>query len=319
MIKWLRLLLIPVLLLVVTQSSGVINANPAGHFGTVDSAGNWQHTSIQKQSKTALLFKSNGVSGSDVRIVWDGDVFFPRETHTVIWQAKYVQQTGYYALIWHDPNLGYWSAPWSYGTHPYPAADGAVGSNGNTSSPTYSSGTVHYYEIANGNDLLSTSIYDLAAEGQSAQESLITTKDVWVTQARTSEVVGDSIRHVFYPDLVNRPDFKIAAYRTIAALGTTPSNPLFYAGASKWTASGTANVETPSCYFRGLKMYSAALSLADILTESAAETNIPQTSAGSASLFYSNINPTVDDVTDKSGNANHPRWDNANRPSDFTL
>ena len=61
-------------------------------------------------------------------------------------------------------------------------------------------------------------------------------------------------------------------------------------------------------------MFTEPLDLADIQAE-LAETNTPQSAAGAASIWYANINPTPDDVTDKSGEGNDPTWFNANRPA----
>ena len=56
------------------------------------------------------------------------------------------------------------------------------------------------------------------------------------------------------------------------------------------------------------------MSITDIAAEAASEQDLPVTAAGTASRWYSNINPTPSDVSDKSGAGHSPTWDNANRP-----
>ena len=50
-------------------------------------------------------------------------------------------------------------------------------------------------------------------------------------------------------------------------------------------------------------------------TQANSTTNTPVTSAGMTSKWYSNLDPTPADVSDKSGAGHSPTWDNANRPT----
>jgi hypothetical protein len=274
---------------------------------------------------TGLLFPTNGTSGSDIRLKWKGSAFLPRDAHTAIWKAKYVQQTGYYAVTWHTHDIGSWDyGYYSYGAHPYPTTDGTYGANGRALTPTYGSGTNHYYELTgDGGDHISTPNWYL--ESGESMASLVVTKDIWVTQARTAKLInsGADIEEIYYPDLENNPDFRIRYLKSVSTLYTgplgTPANPAFYFGASDWSATGSATSESPSCYLRFIKLFSAALTKSEILSEAAVESDSPQTSAGSAAVHYINTNPTVADVTDKSSAGNDPIWANANRPSDFEV
>lgn len=266
---------------------------------------------------TALLFSSNLAAQSDTRIVWTGANYLPRYPHTAIWQVKHVQQNGYYAVAWHSQNTGVWSGndSWGFGTHPFPS-DGSIDSEGASTFPgPYGSEAQHFMEIADsGNDYLASP----SSEG--TQVKLELQADVWYVQARTSEVIGSDIHMTFWPDLVNNPTLKIHRQKPTSYLGTTPSNPAFYFGASDWTnQGGTTNDEALSGYLRGMKLFDAVLTSADIITEATTDSNTPQTSAGTSSVWYINMDPTVADVTDKSGAGHNPTWANANRPTDYTL
>jgi len=269
---------------------------------------------------TGLIFPSNATAGSDIRLVWDGSILLPRTSHTVIWRANYVQQTGYYAVTWHSPNTGTWdNGEYSVGMHPFPC-DGGKDSNGQATGGTGGSGTVHYEEIAG---LLGA--YDRIASPSSPgpQDTFLVTKGVWYLQARVVELSGTTLTHTFYPDVENNPTkFIRQSFETTNPLwNPSPANPAFYFGASDWRSNQPAsgqNDETPSCTLRGIAMFNAPLSISDIQTEAASTGNTAVTTAGQASVWYINKNPTPTDVTDKSGQGRNPSWANANRPTLYT-
>lgn len=264
--------------------------------------------------QTGLVFPSNGASNSDIRLLWDGSNLLSRTSHTVLWLANYVQQNGYYAVTWHSPNTGSWdSGAYSLGMHPYPT-DGTYNSSGFSTGGTGGSGTVHYQEIAG---LLNA--YDAIASASSPgpQDTFLVTKGVWYQSARVVEVIsGTTLRHTYYPDVAGNPTKFIRQEFALASLGSAGSTPAFYIGASDWTASGNTNDETPSATLRGLRLFSAPLTIADIQAEFAAVgTNAAASSGGQAATWYINDNPTPSDVTDKSGAGHSPSWANANRPT----
>jgi hypothetical protein len=233
----------------------------------------------------------------------------PRLSHTLIWKANYVQQTGYYALMWHVFADNVWhSGSGEYGTHPFPC-DGSVDGSGYASGGTGSSGTIHYHEIANGSDKISN-----------GGAPLLVTKNQWYTQARTCETSGSNYIHTYWPDVDNNPSFSIS-WTTTTAPATGTYGPLkFRLGASPWTSSGSANVETPGCIVRFLMQFDQPLSLADIQTEAANEvTHNAVTSNGIASIWYSNKSPIPSDVADKQTQrtAHDPSWVNSNRPLQY--
>ena len=269
-------------------------------------------------SKTAMLFPSNLQSQSDLRVVWTGANFLPRNPHTAIWHVKHNQQNGYYAVAWHSQYNGAFlpgNDEWGFGTHPFPS-DGSYDSEGaNTFPGPYPSESQHFFEIADsGNDYLSSPSSD------GTQANLELQPDVWYVQARTSEIIGSYVHMTYWPDLINNPTFKIHRQKLTSALGSTPTSPAFYFGASDWTnQGGTTSDEALSGYLRGIKLFDDVLDISDIITEATAETNVPQTTAGAASVWYTNINPTATDISDKSGAGHDPIFDNANRPTTYTI
>jgi len=258
-----------------------------------------------------LVFASNYVSGSDVRLVWSGSNLLPRTSHTVIWKARYVQQAGYYAVTWHTSNDGQWHASlYEFGAHPYPTT-GSVNSTGQSTGGTGSSGATHYYEIAG----LGASDF-IASPGPGP--TFLVAKGVWVTQARTCEVIdGTTVRHRFWPDVSNPSQFIQQDVRKsdVDAAAAAAVSPAFVFGCSPWTVNGNVNSETPSGTFRSIKLFGSALSIADIAAEAESGSNAAITTAGRASVWYINEDPTPSDVGDKSGTGRSPVWANGNRPA----
>ena len=260
---------------------------------------------------TGLEFPPNLMPGSDARLVWSGASMLPRTSHTAIWKAKFVQQNGYYAVAWHTSNDGTWHASnFEFGTHPYPTT-GTLNADGQSTGGTGSDGAIHYYEIAG----LGASDF-IASPGPGP--TYLVAKDVWVTQARTCEVVGgNTVRHRYWPDIGNATDYieqSIPKSSYDAALSGTVS-PAFTIGGSPWTGDGVSNNESPAAVLRGFAFFDAPLSIADIAAEAASDSDAAVTAAGAQSVWYINKNPTPTDVSDKSGAGNSPTWANDQRPN----
>lgn len=258
-----------------------------------------------------LDFPLNETAGSDVALEWTGANMVPRIGHTVVWKVRHVQQTGYYATIWHTQASGF-AGLYEYGTHPYPA-DGAVDGTGQATGGTGSFGTVHYWEIAG----VGGSRDKLASPGGTA---LLVTKGVWYSQARTCELVsgGTIVRHTYWPDIEGNPSYSIVHDMTPSEFTGMPTMK-FLVGASPWranTPTSGRNDETVGGVLRHLMIYDAALSLVDIQAKLARTSD--DTTANDSRCWYSNLNPTPSDVTDKSGAGHSPSWANANRPTLYT-
>jgi hypothetical protein len=65
----------------------------------------------------------------------------------------------------------------------------------------------------------------------------------------------------------------------------------------------------------GIQIYADCLNLDDILSEAA----VPRsTAAGAKSLWYENLSPSPQDISDKSGRGHHPEWVGSERPRLWT-
>ena len=247
---------------------------------------------------TGLRFRGNNTSLSDVRIVFSGANLLSRTDATFIWKSRHVEQSNglYFTNVWWTQNTGSWdSGAYSAGFHPYPC-DGTYDGTGQYSA---ASSYEHYYEIAG---LLAAKDFIASPGGP----SYVVTKDVWTTQACKVEVIsGTTLRHSFYPDLDN-PTKVIVQDIALASLESSPTSPIFAFGSSPWTVSGDTNSETASGIHRFFKAFATPLSLADIQSEAAEESNTPVTTAGIANVWYTNIDPTPSDITDKSGEGHDP-------------
>lgn len=270
------------------------------------------------EAQSGLQFLANDVAGSDIRLNWGSANLLSRTAHTVIWKARYFQQTGYYAVIWHcqdDGNFNF-SGMYEYGTHPYPS-DATFDGNGQALVAPSGAKVDHWFEVAglSGHDYIAT-------PGGSSKQVV---KGVWYTQARTCEIIsGTTLRHKYWPDVVGDPSFSIQQEISLASLNS-PASTMFLVGASPWTSSnfsgsgsGYTNSETPGAVIRGVKLFSAPLTISDIASEADSGISSPVTAAGISSVWYMNENPTPSDVSDKSGAGHSPSWANANRPTLWT-
>jgi hypothetical protein len=218
---------------------------------------------------------------------------------TYIWRAHPRQQSGYYTtFFWATGGTQFW---WDggrgnsyYGPHPYPQ------------NPP--SGNTHYWEIATGfggdffGDRPVPVIYNR-----------------WYTQALVAWNTGIGKRTIFYYDL---PDTSKAIDVTVSpSFGNeTPPAPALTWGDAPWIVPERPDThgQGNEVYFgilRGIQVYSARLSVADIL----AEASVPlSTAAGAINVWYLNPDPTPADISDKSGAGHHPGWVGAERPRLWT-
>lgn len=275
-------------------------------------------------AQTGLIFAANNAANSDVRIVWSGANLLPRTAQTVIWDIVYnASITGYISETWSSPNDGAWDGgSHSLGMHGHPC-DGAFDSDGQRTNPTAGSGTVQYEEIAG----LGLALDRIASPASPGPQStfLIPTNGALRRKVRLIEVIGGTtVRHTYYPDVLNRPTEFIRQEMAIGDVGSGGASPAFYFGASDWRSGlggggGTSNDETPNGRMRNFMLFNAALPIADAITEAASESNTPVTSTGAAALWYINKSPTPTDIADKSGAGHHPSWATASRPTLWTL
>jgi hypothetical protein len=233
---------------------------------------------------TGLNFPSNGTTSQDIRFRFTGANLLPMYPATYIWRVNLRQQPGYYTTFFWGPD-GAFTGNSYYGAHPYP--DGG-GSNTGT----------HKWEVS-----LWGSDYVNDANGNSTQLGY----GVWRTQALRVWDDGTRKIHEFYWDL---PDTtKVIRVPVDRSYGSViPSNAALTFGDAPWSIGG----ERLSGILRGIQLYSSALSVSDILTEAGTPLS---TVNGSASVWYLNLNPTPNDISDKSGKGHHPAWVTSARPA----
>lgn len=210
---------------------------------------------------------------------------------TYIWRAYPRRQAGYYtAFFWgnDDGKGGLDTFLWTpgrdadsyYGAHPYPQP-----------APK---GIDHKWEISIvREDILGASVI----------------YDRWYTQALRVWSNPRGKHHEFYWDLPFTDAGHRVTYTACASWGNVlPPSPALTWGDAPW-APGK---EVWNGILRGTQIYSACLSLPDILAELNATGS---TRAGADHLWYLNLNPTPFDIADKSGRGNHPEWVGDARPT----
>jgi len=211
---------------------------------------------------------------------------------TYIWRAYPRRQAGYYtAFFWgNDDGKGldtFWwtsngSADTYYGAHPYP-----------NPSPD---GTAHNWEIA--------------VETADFVSDTFVVYDRWYIQAlRVWSDASGRKHHEFYWDLPNTDAAHVVTRISPSTYGNTnPPVPALTWGDAPWNPGK----EVWNGILRGIQVYSADLSVTDILSEASTPFS---TSAGAASIWYLNLNPTPSDISDKSGRGHNPAWVGTARPS----
>jgi len=209
---------------------------------------------------------------------------------TYIWRAYPRRQSGYYtAFFWgNDDGRGtletfLWDgggADSYYGAHPYP------------DDPP--DGSTHKWEIS--------VVQDDFVNGAVVY-------DRWYTQAL--RVWGDNAgkHHEFYWDLP-RTDFD---HRVSHTAPTSWGEQMPPAPALTWgDAPWQPGKEVWNGVLSGIQIYSALLSLDEIEAEIADPLSTPK---GQASIWYLNLNPTPNDISDQSGRGHDPEWVGTERPS----
>jgi hypothetical protein len=214
---------------------------------------------------------------------------------TYIWKILPRSQASYYTtFFWgnddgaSDVSTFLWDGGKSntyYGAHPYPyPAPNIV--------PPEQVGPRHWEISVSSMDVLSASTVDY---------------DRWHSQAL---LVWADVRglkhHVFYWDL---PDTrKVIRHVEKAQYGELlPPKPTLTFGDAPWSPSK----EILFGSLRGIQIYSGKLSVPDVLMELKAPLS---TKPGSACIWYLNLNPTPEDISDKSGSGNDPEWVGEERP-----
>ena len=209
---------------------------------------------------------------------------------TYIWRAYPRRQAGYYtAFFWGNDDgkntldTFLWddgAADSYYGAHPYPDPP--------------PEGTDHNWEI---------SIVQMDFQNGRV------VYDRWYTQAL--RVWGDNAgkHHEFYWDLSHTDFAHRVSYTAYPSWGEKmPPVPTLTWGDAPWNPGK----EVWDGVLTGIQIYSAVLSLDEIEAEINAPLSTPK---GAASIWYLNLAPTPEDITDHSGQGHDPEWVGEERPS----
>ena len=238
---------------------------------------------------SGLDFPSNDQTTGTVRFKFQNPLaIYPA---TYVWRVNLRQQSGYYtAFFWGNDGDFYWDngAPnTTYGAHPYPNAP--------------PSGSTHRWEIAvNGGDFVDS------VNGSSTTVAY----GRWHVQALRVWADSAGKHHEFYWDLPDTSKL-ISRIEPPSYGNQAPPSPALTFGDAPWNPSK----ELLSGVLRGIQIYSATLSLNDVLSEASSPLS---TSAGATNIWYLNINPTPSDIADKSGKGHHPVWVGPERPALWT-
>jgi hypothetical protein len=177
------------------------------------------------------------------------------------------------------------SANTYYGAHPYPQGTPDGGNPPNYGAP-FTASTVKWEIATDGFDWTS-------------QQSV--GFDQWYTQAFVAWADENGFKHTaFYWDLSDPT--RVITHTTYPSYGNTmPPVPTLTFGDAPWHQGW----EVYNGVLRGIRVYSTNLSLSDIQSEADAPLS---TAAGKANIWYMNMNPTPDDILDKSGAGHNPSW-----------
>jgi hypothetical protein len=235
-------------------------------------------TRAEPPIRSALAFPSNGETSNDIRFRFTGNALLPMYPATYVWRVNLKRQSGYYTTFFWGPDGPFTGAGY-YGAHPYP--DGEP-------KPTSRN---HKWELSiDGGDFV------VDANKNSTQLGY----DTWRTQALRVADNGSQKVHEFFWDL---PDTtKVIRVELTRSYGNTPpSSPALTFGDAPWSLGN----ERLSGLLRGIQLYGVALSGKDILTEI---TEPLSSKPGESGIWYLNLDPTPNDISDKSGKGHHPKW-----------
>lgn len=219
---------------------------------------------------------------------------------TFLWKYMPRQQAGYYVVPWYSRNDGQFNEPTTdpyYGAHPYPQGGG-------------SGTTTHDWEIAAENNDYTNTL--------SGSPKLVV-KDQWYSQAlRVTHNSGpNTLTLRFYTSLPSTANGDIIEHETAAGYGDASiTSPAITFGDSPWYA--LFQHERLSGILRGVKLFSKALTEADIISEAASDSLV--TSEGQANIWWKKSNPqSVDDLTCDAGTGRTFVWaDAANKATLWT-
>jgi hypothetical protein len=215
---------------------------------------------------------------------------------SVVWKVKPLATTGYVAWFWWSRGDGGFSAGDGYwGMHPYPQ------NSANT-------GTSHWWEVStDGGDWIDASGNNAGAGTPTA----VTVGTVYTQGMTVTRANANSKTFKYYHNLPNVDSANyIQKTVTTASFGeTNPTTPKITLGDSPWYA--TFQHERGAHVLDAIKIFTPALSEADLLEEAADFTRVV-TAAGQAAIWWGkNGFRSVDDLTCEFGTGRTFAWADA--------
>lgn len=218
---------------------------------------------------------------------------------TYMWEVNFSSDAfGYATTMFYSRCDGYFDQPGDedfYGFHPYPQEDPKLTDldhNWETSTRT-------------GDDQITDGGGELAV-----------VDDTWFVQGVIADVDnGDGTKTTtFYIDLPSTDPDDIITHTYASGYGdSAATDECLQFGDAPWFENQISAHESTQGTFRGLKIIAKTLSESDLKTEAASlDTNTMQTTDGINNVWYANVNPTPDDISDKSGQGNDPTWFDVN-------
>lgn len=256
--------------------------------------------------RTGLDFdKENAEADSNMRFDFAGAARPQRYPRTMTWRITPRQQTGFFCTFFYTR----WLTPSSF-----------VGDASYEGCHLYPYGGTHHWEISYlGTDTPNT----LGGVDDNGNSTAVEWDREYIQAERVYLDGSGNLIIKFYYDIANGMDKVITATISAAHLAATGAETEDHAlvfASSPWTAinGGNANTECMNSLFRALKIFEA--DLGEEFTEAEAlDDEEFATEDGQESVHYMNLNPTPDDISDKSGQGNDPGWANALRPELWEL
>ena len=255
----------------------------------------WGVSKPVTDTPTAIEFPINNAAGPGPTLfAFTGSNLIQFAPMTLIWNAYFNQQDGYYCTFFYDRND--WDGDYgdavsanSYvGCHPYPWPGGGSSTPG------------HKFEIsAEGTDYVTD---------KNGHDTTLTTAQ-WYRQAVRITLVSGKPLIEFFWNLAAGTNYVIEYQFSNTA--NTGSNPGLAFGATCWTAPQNFQIlETMYARLRNLQQYASALSTGNISLASACNTDAEVAALGLSPWYY-NVNLKPTDISDKSGNGHNPAWVNS--------
>jgi uncharacterized protein YjdB len=273
------------------NGSGLVTAQGAG-TATVAATSEGQSGSAQ-----VTVTAAGAISGLD----FPGNVSYPSESPSIIftWNQSRSGAAPFPAYpatyIWRayprEQNPGATQSYWTFLFHSryesFPF-QGATEYYGMHPYPDQGNG-VNYWEIS-------------SHGGDTYQDAVVFNQ--WYTQVAVVYESGGREYHTYYWNWPNTTTDVVSADRSNKSAAPDPA---IIIGDAPWNPG----FENPNAVLRGFQFYDVALTPAQIAQEIAAP-------GSHRTPWYLNLNPTPNDISDKSGNGHHPAWVGARRPQLWT-